>query len=42
MLLRGKALSLAVYGAYDSPADLDWIRAITARWIDDLQRLNAR
>jgi hypothetical protein len=42
MLLRGKALSLTVYGAYDSPADLDWIRAITTRWIDDLQRLNPR
>ena len=42
MLLRGKVLSLAVYGAYDSPADLDWIRAITARWVDDLQRLNPR
>jgi hypothetical protein len=42
MLLRGKALSFAVYGAYESPADLDWIRAITARWIDDLQRLNPR
>jgi hypothetical protein len=42
MLLRGKALSMAVYTAYDSPADLDWIRAVTARWVDDLQRLNAR
>ncbi len=42
MLVRGKALSMAVYTAYESPADLDWIRTITARWIDDLQRLNAR
>jgi hypothetical protein len=42
MRVRGKALSLAVHGAYDSPADLDWIRAVTTRWIDDLQRLNAR
>jgi len=42
MLVRGKALSLSVYSAYDSPADLEWIRVITARWIDDLQRLNAR
>ena len=42
LLVRGKALSLTVYSAYDSQADLDWIRAITARWIDDLQRLNTR
>ena len=42
LLVRGRALSLSVYSAYDTPADLDWIRAITARWIDDLQRLNAR
>jgi hypothetical protein len=42
MLLRGKVLSLSVYGAYESQGDLDWIRAITARWIDDLQRFNPR
>jgi hypothetical protein len=42
ILVRNKALSLAVYSAYDNPADLDWIRAITARWIDELQRLNSR
>lgn len=42
MLLRGKALSLAVYTVYESQADVDWIRAITARWIDDLKRINAR
>ena len=42
MLIRGKALNLSVYGEYDSPADLDWARAITVRWIDELQRLNTR
>jgi hypothetical protein len=42
MLVRGKALSLAVYTGYDSPADLDWIRLITARWIEELRRLNSR
>jgi hypothetical protein len=42
VLLRGKALSLSVFGGYDRPGDLDWIRAITLRWIDDLQRLNNR
>jgi hypothetical protein len=42
MLMRGKALSLSVYTVYESQADVDWIRAITARWIDDLKRINAR
>jgi hypothetical protein len=42
LLVRGKALNLSVYGPYDSPADLDWLRAITARWVEDLQRLNSR
>ena len=42
MLLRGKTLNFSVYGAYDGPADLDWIRAITSRWIEELQRLNNR
>ncbi len=40
MLVRGKALNLAVFSAYDSPTDLEWVRAVTARWIDDLRRLN--
>ena len=42
LLIRGKAINLGVFGAYDSLDDLDWIRAITARWIDELQRLNPR
>jgi hypothetical protein len=42
LLVRGKALNLSVYSAYDSPADLEWIRSITVRWVEDLQRLNAR
>ncbi len=42
ILLRGKALNLAVYTAYDTPADLDWIRTTTARWVEELQRLNSR
>ena len=42
VLLRGKTVGLSVYGLYDSPADLEWIRSITTRWIDTLQRLNAR
>jgi hypothetical protein len=42
MLLRGKALNLSVYTQYENPADLDWIRVTTARWIEELKRLNAR
>lgn len=40
MLVRGKALNLSVYTGYDAPADLEWIRSITARWIEELERLN--
>ena len=42
MLVRGKALSLSVYTQYDDPADVEWIRVTTARWIDELKRLNSR
>jgi hypothetical protein len=42
VLLRGKALSLSVYTQYEAPGDLEWIRVTTARWIDELQRLNTR
>lgn len=42
MLLRGKALQFVVFSLYESPADVDWVRSITARWIDDLRRLNSR
>ncbi len=40
MLVRGKALNLHVFTAYDSAQDAAWVRAVTARWVDDLQRLN--
>ena len=42
VLVRGKALSLSVHTRYDDPADLEWIRVTTTRWIDELKRLNAR
>lgn len=42
LLVRGKALDLSVFSRYESDADLDWVRTATARWIDQLQRLNAR
>jgi hypothetical protein len=40
MVVRGKAMHLSVYTRYEAPADLAWIRGITLRWIEDLQRLN--
>ena len=42
MLVRGKALSFSVYTLYEAPTDLEWIRGVTARWTEDLKRLNAR
>ena len=42
MLVRGKPLNLAIYTSYGGDADLEWIRATTLRWIEELQRLNNR
>jgi hypothetical protein len=42
VLLRGKAVTLSVNTHYEQPADLEWIRDVTARWIDELKRLNNR
>ena len=42
MLVRGKAVNLSVYSLYDNPDDVQWIRTLTARWIDELRRLNNR
>ena len=42
LLVRGKTLDLTVFAAEESQADADWIRAITTRWVEDLQRLNER
>ena len=42
LLVRGRALNLSLYSMYDTPADLDWIRSVTLRWIEDIQRLNNR
>jgi len=37
-----KALNLSVYTLYENAADLDWVRVTTARWIDEIARLNNR
>jgi len=42
LLVRGKALSLAVYVSFENPGDPDWIRGATLRWIEELKRLNSR
>jgi hypothetical protein len=42
MLVRGKALTLSVFTRYEEPSDVEWIRAATVRWIDELKRLIAR
>jgi hypothetical protein len=41
VLLRGKALTLTVTSGYEGKADVEWIRTVTLRWIEDLRRLNA-
>ena len=41
-LLRGKAIQIAVYTLFEGPADVDWLKSITERWIEELQRLNPR
>jgi hypothetical protein len=42
MLVRGKALTLSMFTRYEDPADLEWVRSATVRWIDELKRLNSR
>jgi hypothetical protein len=42
MLVRGKALNFSVYSLYESADDMQWIRTITERWIDEVRRLNSR
>ena len=42
LLVQAKTLNLLAYTGYDDDADLDWLRDTTLRWVDELQRLNAR
>jgi len=39
-LVRGKILQIRVYSFYDTPLDIEWLKAITQRWQDELLRLN--
>ena len=40
LLINGKVLQLTVYAGGDFAADPEWVKSATARWIEDLQRLN--
>ena len=42
MLIRGKALNLALYTLHNGPEDVEWLRAATVKWIEELQQLNLR
>ena len=42
MLVRGKSLTLALYTLHNGPEDVEWLRAATLRWIEELQQLNLR
>lgn len=41
LLLRGKQLIATAYAGYGENVDDAWLRDLTRRWIDELQRLNA-
>lgn len=40
VLVRGKALIVSVYTLYYEPADMEWVKVATQRWVDELKRLN--
>ena len=40
VLIGGRAFYVSAFSAYDGPADLAWIKTVTERWIEDLERLN--
>jgi hypothetical protein len=40
LLLQGKALNISVFTGYDDDSDPDWLRSVTLRWLEELQRLN--
>lgn len=39
-LIGGRAVYVSAFSAYDSPADVIWIRSISETWTDELRRLN--
>lgn len=39
-LIGGRAVYVSAFSAYDSPADVIWIRSISESWTEELRRLN--
>ena len=40
MLVKGRALQLAVYLVFEREPDVEWLKQTTERWVLELQRLN--
>lgn len=40
VLIGGRAVYVSAFSAYDSPADVFWIRGIAESWVEELRRLN--
>ncbi len=40
VLIGGRAIYLYAFSGYDAPADVEWIKSITERWVEQVQRLN--
>jgi hypothetical protein len=40
VMVGGKAVYLSAFSVYDGPADIEWVRTVAERWVEDLQRLN--
>ena len=41
LMVRGKLLYLYLYSAYDSEADLEWVRAASVEWVDRIIKTNS-
>ncbi len=39
-LIGGRAVYLSAFSTYDGPADIEWVRTVAERWVEDLRRLN--
>ena len=42
MHVRGRAISLAVFTVFETAEDVAWVRGVTLKWVEDVQRLNSR
>lgn len=40
VLIAGKPLYISAFSTYDTPADLNWVRTVSGRWVEELRRLN--